>query len=191
MTMGIYKIYNANEGKYYIGQSTNIENRIRTHINSLKKCKHENRRLQRAFNKYGIEKFEFSILKEVNDPSLLDYYESYYAEKYNAVNEGYNIQSLYSSKDIKYILDNINSLTKKWKSILEEITNKHKENKWYATIDKEVLCDKLNLDINKVSIFIKYFNDYEYRCDININGKVNIIYISQKYIDKTIEQFYL
>lgn len=53
MTIGIYQIKNKINGKVYIGQSINIEKRLKRHLNDLRKLKHRNQHLQNAFNKYG------------------------------------------------------------------------------------------------------------------------------------------
>ena len=62
--IGIYMITNKVSNKKYIGSSRNIEQRKRTHLHKLRHGKHENAHLQNAFNKYGEENFEFSILEE-------------------------------------------------------------------------------------------------------------------------------
>lgn len=71
-TCGIYSIKNKIDGKLYIGKAVNIEGRFRTHISSLKKNKHDNDYLQNAWNKYGSESFEFSILEKCDKDSLND-----------------------------------------------------------------------------------------------------------------------
>jgi group I intron endonuclease len=66
---GIYKIINKVNGKYYIGSSYRICVRWNRHKNLLFKNKHENEHLQRAWNKYGGENFEFVIIEE-NIPKI-------------------------------------------------------------------------------------------------------------------------
>lgn len=63
---GIYKITNKINGKFYIGSSCNLYNRLYEHIRYLKLNKHGNPKLQNAFNKYGIENFEWSIITFCN-----------------------------------------------------------------------------------------------------------------------------
>lgn len=66
---GIYKILNTVNNKFYIGSSTNIEHRWRVHRSYLKNKQHPNIYLQYAWDKYGPECFEFSIVKELEgDP---------------------------------------------------------------------------------------------------------------------------
>ena len=78
MTCGIYMIRNKVNGKMYIGQAIDIEGvRWKTHRRELKGDYHENKHLQNAWNKYGQDNFEFSILLECEE-SQLNTYEEYY-----------------------------------------------------------------------------------------------------------------
>lgn len=61
---GIYKIVNKVNQKFYIGSSKNFHKRKLRHFNELRKSKHHCIHLQRAFNKYGEENFEFVIIEE-------------------------------------------------------------------------------------------------------------------------------
>lgn len=92
---GIYCIKNKVDNKVYIGQSININNRLANHKSDLKHNRHHNTYLQHAYNKYGVENFEFSIICEC-DMKELDKLEKYYIlEVYNSVdrNNGYNRES--------------------------------------------------------------------------------------------------
>lgn len=60
---GVYKITCVANGKCYIGQSKNIRKRWYSHKSLLKKNKHENKYLQRLYNKYGVEQFTYEILE--------------------------------------------------------------------------------------------------------------------------------
>lgn len=89
MTCGIYRIYHKDTGKSYIGQSYNIEGRIRGHFKCLRNNTHINVHLQRAFNLYGESSFETQIV-EVCESSELTEKEQfwidtalYYAGVYN------------------------------------------------------------------------------------------------------------
>lgn len=78
MTCGIYMIQNLVNGKIYIGQSGDIEEvRWRDHKRELRNNKHENTHLQRSWNKYGEDNFEFTIICEC-DESQLNTMEEYY-----------------------------------------------------------------------------------------------------------------
>lgn len=62
--IGIYKIINLIDGKYYVGSSNNIKARWRKHKNLLKWGIHSNIKLQRAYDKYGAVNFIYSVIEE-------------------------------------------------------------------------------------------------------------------------------
>jgi group I intron endonuclease len=72
MNSGIYKITNSINGKFYIGSSVDIRWRWYTHKYELSKGTHSNKYLQNAWNKYGEESFEFSIISFVKKNLLID-----------------------------------------------------------------------------------------------------------------------
>lgn len=60
---GVYKIQSKIKPKrIYIGSAKNITIRWGIHISDLKLNKHHSIKLQRHYNKYGIEDLEFSII---------------------------------------------------------------------------------------------------------------------------------
>ena len=61
--IGIYKIRNTINNKYYIGSSKNIKKRFNKHKYQLKKGTHHCIYLQRAYKKYGSSVFDFEIYK--------------------------------------------------------------------------------------------------------------------------------
>ena len=61
---GIYRITNTETGVVYIGCSTQLPTRWNQHKRHLKKNKHDNKLLQKAYNKYGLEELEFEVIKE-------------------------------------------------------------------------------------------------------------------------------
>jgi group I intron endonuclease len=89
---GIYIITNIINGKVYVGQSTDIRQRWWHHKYELNKQIHSNRHLQGAWNQYGKENFEFSIL-ELCEENDLDNREIYWISEYNSKNPefGYNL----------------------------------------------------------------------------------------------------
>lgn len=68
---GVYQIRNKINNKLYIGSSVNIQKRFRCHKTDLNKGRHHNRYLQRAWNKYKEDSFEFIILEFVNNKDEL------------------------------------------------------------------------------------------------------------------------
>jgi len=78
---GIYKITNQINGKCYIGSSNNIESRWQHHKSNLRKNKHSNTYLQNAWDKYGKDSFEFTVIEEVKNIGDLLEREQYYMDK--------------------------------------------------------------------------------------------------------------
>lgn len=77
----IYKIENILNGKIYIGSSSNVDKRWIRHQKDLKGGRHHNTYLQRSFNKYGEECFEYSILETLKEDCNISFQferEAYY-----------------------------------------------------------------------------------------------------------------
>lgn len=86
---GIYGIKNLVNDKMYVGQAINIYKRWKDHIDDLDENKHYNLHLQRSWNLYGKENFDFFILEECSQEDL-NQKEIFYIAKFNAYTDGYN-----------------------------------------------------------------------------------------------------
>jgi group I intron endonuclease len=90
---GIYKITSTASGKIYVGCASNVKTRINGHLYDLRREKHNNNYLQRAWLKYGEENFVFEIIEKcsVND---LHAREHYWVNELNCLDKsiGYNIK---------------------------------------------------------------------------------------------------
>ena len=87
---GVYQIMNLLNHKSYIGSTKqSFKIRMKHHVNALRRGDHKNLHLQNAWNKYGEENFEFSIIE------ICDKKDTYLAEqKYlnnRDVENSYNI----------------------------------------------------------------------------------------------------
>ena len=91
--IGIYKITNKVNGKVYIGQSWDIETRIKNHRSHT-----HNEHLLNAMKKYGTNSFTFETIITFKDgpftQNYLNKFEKYFVQQYDALNEekGYNIK---------------------------------------------------------------------------------------------------
>jgi group I intron endonuclease len=94
---GIYKITNTVNGKFYIGSSVDVQARFHKHKSGLRRGVHPNPILQRAWNRYGEDKFTFEILEEcpeknqgvclIREQYYLDLLKPYLEVGYNIVKQ--------------------------------------------------------------------------------------------------------
>lgn len=90
---GVYAIRHKESGKVYVGSSYDVKNRWRTHKKRLFNKNHHSILLQRAYNLYGLDAFEFVILEIYEpNPNLLTR-EQHWIDFYQSANSnsGYNI----------------------------------------------------------------------------------------------------
>lgn len=89
--IGIYKITNKINGKSYVGQSVNIHQRWTTEKNaSQNPNRHEyNYPLSKAFRKYGIDNFSFTVIERCSQDEL-NVKETYWISFYDTFFHGYN-----------------------------------------------------------------------------------------------------
>jgi group I intron endonuclease len=90
---GIYQIRNTVNGKVYVGSSSNLSARWRSHRCTLNKKTHVNIRLQRAWMKYGEDLFEFVVVEYVENVNNLILREQHWIDSLLSWSQdtGYNI----------------------------------------------------------------------------------------------------
>ena len=146
-TKGIYTITNLVDGKYYIGSSITIEERLKKHKRTLLNNKHHCKYLQRAWNKYGEDKFKFDIVLNLNhctekiiravEQEILD-------KEFNSTYNSCKIARM-TSEQVKHTIHSKNK-RKSGADVLFHIKSK----KWRATIN-----------IQNDSIYLGCFDTYE------------------------------
>lgn len=99
---GVYQIRCIEENKCYIGSSKDCQERVQKHFSELRFNRHTNKRLQEAFNKYGIEGFIYSIVLYVAKEEDLLAKETEYQIKIG-IDNLYNdkITGVYMSDELK------------------------------------------------------------------------------------------
>lgn len=122
---GIYKILNPN-GLIYIGQSTNIDNRL---LNYKTDNKTYNSPIRQSMRRHGFNNHVFEILHEC-EISMLDQMEKYYINLYDSFNNGLN----FTSGGKKGYIGSVETYKKVSQSLLgkkrpEYVINKIKETK--------------------------------------------------------------
>ena len=93
---GIYKIVNTVNGKKYVGSALDIRVRWWKHRQYLRKNNHHSIKLQNAWNKYGEESFDFSIIEECEPiKEILEEREQFWMDYYKAYdNHNYNVSKI-------------------------------------------------------------------------------------------------
>lgn len=76
---GIYMITNYVNNKRYIGSSIHVGQRLWEHRSYLRHNKHDNPHLQRAWNKYGEDNFNYTILEKCSPDKRFER-EQYYVD---------------------------------------------------------------------------------------------------------------
>ncbi len=61
----VYMIYNLDNGKCYIGSTSNFTKRKQQHIDMLEKGSHHSYKLQKAYNKGELKNYEFRVLEKL------------------------------------------------------------------------------------------------------------------------------
>ena len=187
---GIYKILNKSNNKCYIGSTINFNDRRNLHFSKLKRGKHHSIILQRAYDKYGIDNFEFIILEECENDNLLEreqwYFDNYHPE-YNIAKIAGNTLGVISTRRkavIQYDLDG--NQIKIW-DCLEDI----KKELNLSASSKISECCKLKR--NKAYGFVwRYLEDNpgfslsttrKGKCIAEVNSDGNIINVWERIID--------
>ena len=120
--IGIYKITNKINKKCYVGQSKNIERRLKDH---KLVCREKNILLKRALNTYGKENFIYEIIEEC-ELNKLDEREIYWISKlkpeYNFTTGGSGSPNHIVKPETKKILKETGK--KFWESLDEKTKNK-------------------------------------------------------------------
>jgi len=91
---GIYYIKNLINDKVYVGSSIDIFTRWKRHKLELKKGIHHSPKLQKAFDKYGEENFEFCLAESAENRSKATLLEQKWIDKMDCIKNGYNINPI-------------------------------------------------------------------------------------------------
>lgn len=98
---GVYKITNTVTGDFYIGSSKDIKNRW-AHHKIPSRCKQcPNNPMYLDMQKYGVDKFDFQILEEV-EPDSLKEVEQKFIEMLHPTYNNYNAKGLNVERQKEY-----------------------------------------------------------------------------------------
>lgn len=147
--IGIYGIRNLINGKTYIGKTgMNFGDRWDSHRSLLNSGKHDNPHLQKAWNKYRQDNFEFIVIEDCEVDELSDR-EKYYIKLYKNMglaynihdggDEGYNLGKHLSEETKRKIGDRnrINGFGRKASDETKEKMSKSHKGKKYAPMSED------------------------------------------------------
>ncbi|MBL4937062.1 GIY-YIG nuclease family protein [Clostridium sp. YIM B02515] len=145
---GLYIIKNTINDMFYVGHSVDIERRFRAHKSYLIRNIHHCVYLQRVWNKYGEENFEFIILKECSLEESIKL-EQYYIDNFKK--SIYNTGDLAASGgDLISNNPNIDNIRKKKKQdaikYYSRLTDEEKKEKYGRKGDKNPMYGKHHTD---------------------------------------------
>ena len=98
---GVYKITNTVTGDFYIGSSNDVKRRWAEHKCTSTWKNNPNNQLYKDMQKYGVDKFVFEILEEVEE-SFLKEAEQQFIEKLNPTYNNRNANGLDIERRKKY-----------------------------------------------------------------------------------------
>jgi len=87
---GIYAIKCASNSRLYIGSAVSFRRRVAVHLCMLRAGKHHSKKLQRAWDKYGSDKFMFGVIEVVPEKSGLIAREQHWIDALDACGSGMN-----------------------------------------------------------------------------------------------------
>ena len=162
---GVYKITNTITNDFYIGSSKNIKSRWAAHKCPSTWKNHPNNPMYQDMQKYGVDKFEFEILEEIEEGHLKEAEQKFIEmlkPTYNQMNaKGLNIER-----------------QKKHRKEYEKTDKRKEYKKKYEKSDKRKKRKKeYQREYNKSEKFKKYQREY-YKTD---RGKESLKKTQNKY----------
>lgn len=150
--IGVYKISNTlcPEGKYYIGYSCNINRRWGIHKSTLRGGKHCNIRMQRAYEKYGSECFDYEILQECENEEEAKNVELSYLEDLTIRDKLYNLHYNSSGGDLMTYHPNKEQIIERMKNTQKEqiskMTKEERQERWGQNGEKNGMYGRTHTD---------------------------------------------
>lgn len=75
---GVYRLFNTQNERSYIGTAQSVVFRVYTHCQQLNTHRHRRLELQADWDAYGWQAFRFEVLHRVDDDRARLYWEAYY-----------------------------------------------------------------------------------------------------------------
>lgn len=201
--VGIYRILNLVTNQSYIGQSTNIAQRINEHYYHRTATKAS--LIDQAINQYGISNFMFQIL-EICKFEELDWKEDYYIRLFQTNIYGYNVVAGgqhnigESNSNVKLTYQDVYNIREAYNNHANpnEVYNQYKNrvsisyffNLWRGATWTNVHMD-VYTDENK-EYYKNLLNESSYKSSYNSVKFTDeeVMYFRKRYVNETAEQIY-
>lgn len=121
----------------YIGQSVDIERRLKQHKNCLTSNNHPNNHLQNSVNKYGISHFRFNTLEKCEKADL-NRNEKKYIKLFDSYKNGYNATE--GGEDTPFSNPKIHKKGCKSKLMRKKRRKDNKSGYYRVYLDKNTSC---------------------------------------------------
>ncbi len=186
MTQGIYKLVNNKNNKVYVGQSIDIEQRFKDHMNDLKNNNHHAYKLQKFYNQNKhLKSFEinYEILETVDNKKYLDGREYHYIQLYDSHKNGYNSIGLNGDATHTKKREQQSKKAQKIHISKEEygkLINKYKDNLYLQyTGYNDTYLYRVN---EAIKYFVKNYNLDLYKAEISqYKSKVDLFVIDKNF----------
>lgn len=177
---GIYRIYNIDTNKSYIGQAIKLKKRLLEHLGTFSKNNLQNIAIYRAFNCHGEDKFSFEILYKVDFEyngkeelkSILDEKEKYYIKEYDSYKNGYNSTEGGDYGVLGFKHCEITKQHLKEKTVEQRYIIESDKNNWIRCKDWYSNCEYISISQTSLSNIILEHRESINRC---LNKKQNNI----------------
>lgn len=176
MRYSIYSIRNKINGKRYVGLTRDITSRWYHHIYELRRGLHHSSKLQRAFNKYGEDNFEFSVLETVDcDFDFIASEEIAFIQKYDSCINGYNITHGGEGTDKRVLTEETKEkLRKAMQGNTYALGKKHSEDTKKRQSEAMKHCSDIEeRKLRASNILIELWNTQEFREKMQLLNKGN------------------
>lgn len=158
---GVYLLTNLVNNKIYIGSTgDSFKTRWKRHHQKLKSGTHNNVYLQNAYNKYGDDNFEFSILEITDTRDIALDREQFYLDFYKSYDKviGYNIEIKVDKSEISEETKSKISNTLKEKYNSGELVATKDTANHIAGWNKGLKCKNISETKRKISDSIEVYN---------------------------------
>lgn len=161
--IGVYKITNTLDGKFYVGASKDLNARKLKHfrINEPNNYRGVNE-MHREMLRVGRDKFVFEVLEECSTEKL-DEKEEYYIEKLKAVELGYNVSSKAKPMHDKKISEAHGNRLREWNLKQWENEEYRKNKSLEASLRQKERMKNKEYYEEKVAIMKKYTDSIKKR----------------------------